>query len=189
MAETRLFDPETRAIPYAEEGTGPAVVLIPGRGLEIGYLGPLAHSLASEDFRVVRIGGRAQTDAEPSLHELARDVVDVLDHIGVEHAWIGGHAFGGTVARTVTLDHHDRANGLLLLGVAESEPPALAAGLPVLVVQGAEDAVAPPAHGEALRAAAPGLVSVVTVEGGDHLFPATHVGATSWAIEDYLDWD
>jgi pimeloyl-ACP methyl ester carboxylesterase len=145
--------------------------------------------------------------------------VDVLDHLEVADAWVGGHAFGGTVARFVAIDHHDRVNGVLLLGVegtagsdaapdgddivrdkdveamqraareVTGELSALADGVPVLVIQGTEDAITPTANGELLRASAPGLVSVVAVEGGGHLFPATHVGATSWAIEDYLDWD
>ena len=67
--------------------------------------------------------------------------------------------------------------------------PPLAAGVPVLVIQGTDDAITPPANGDALQASAPELVSVVPVDGGGHMFPATHIGATSWAIEDYLDWD
>lgn len=219
MPDSLIFEPDGRAIPYEVEGDGPAVVLVPGQGLNIGYLGPLAHSVAQEDFRLIRIGARRPTDADVTLHDLAQDVVDVLDHLGVADAWVGGHAFGGTVARFVALDHHDRVNGVLLLGVegtAGSDGPddgtdiprdraleamqraarettgelsALADGVPVLIIQGTEDTITPTANGELLRAAAPGLVSVVAVEGGGHLFPATHVGATSWAIEDYLDWD
>jgi pimeloyl-ACP methyl ester carboxylesterase len=219
MADSQIFEPEGRAIAYAEEGTGPAVVLLPGQGLNINYLGPLAHSVASEDFRVVRIGARRPAGGAVTLHDLAQDVVDVLDHLGITDAWVGGHAFGGTVARFVALDHHDHVNGVLLLGVegtagvdaatdvagiardaqidamqrtareVTGELSALADGVPVLVVQGTDDEVTPASNGELLRAAAPGLVSVVAVEGGGHLFPATHVGATSWAIEDYLDWD
>jgi pimeloyl-ACP methyl ester carboxylesterase len=226
MTETRtvealVFEPDGRAIPYAVEGSGPAVVLIPAQGLNIGYLAALAHSVSMEDFRVARIGSRrAGGDAVASLHDLAQDVVDVMDHLGIDHAWVGGHAFGGSVARFVSLDHHDRANGVVLLGVeqadaapvradeiperfldagvsalqrsareAAGELPALAADVPVLIVQGTDDAITPPANGHALQSSAPGLVSVVAVEGAGHLFPATHVGATSWAIEDYLDWD
>lgn len=229
MTETQIFEPEGRAIPYADEGTtGPAVVLIPGRGLNISYLGPLAHALVEEDFRVVRIGPRhpsTASDATVSMHDLAQDVVDVMDHIGLEGAWIGGHAFGGSVARTVSLDHPGRVGGVLLLGVEgaeqtdelsaggsdipegardvevdamqraaqeaspEIEWSSLAPAVPVLVVQGAEDRLTPPANGERLQASAPDRVSVVSVEGAGHLFPVTHVGATAWPIEDYLDWD
>jgi pimeloyl-ACP methyl ester carboxylesterase len=230
MTDTQIFEPDGRAIPYADDGSsGPAVVLLPARGLNISYLGPLAHALVEEDFRIVRIGPRhpsTASDAAVSLHDLARDVVDVMDHIGLAGAWIGGHAFGGTVARTVSLDHPERVAGVLLLGVegaeqtdelaagADSEIPeqardaavdsmqraaqdaapevewsSLAPAVPVLVIQGSEDRLTPPVNGERLRESAPDRVSVVQVDGAGHLFPVTHVGATSWPIEDYLDWD
>ncbi|WP_396641709.1 alpha/beta fold hydrolase [Microbacterium sp.] len=194
MTETQIFEPDARAVPYAAEGEGPALVLIADRDSDIDALSSLAHSVSQEDFRVVRIGLRHSADKTDAVggaaRDLAQDVVDVMDHLGIEDAWVGGHAFGGSVARRVSLDHHARVNGVLLLGVEAADvAPPLADGLPVLVVQGTEDDVTPPANGEALQASAPGLVSVVPVEGGGHLFPTTHVGATSWAIEDYLDWD
>ncbi|GAA1958559.1 alpha/beta fold hydrolase [Microbacterium deminutum] len=215
MTDPQIFEPEGRAIPYAVEGHGPAVVLIPAHGLNISYLGALAHSVAMADFRVIRIGSRRPSGDRASMDHLAQDVIDVMDHLEIDHAWVGGHAFGGSVARTVAIDHHDRVNGVLLLGVegtdqatvaevpsevrdAEVEhfqraawevPGALAEGLPVLVIQGTEDDVTPTANGVALRDSAPDRVSVVSVDGGGHLFPTTHMGATSWAIEDYLDWD
>ncbi|WP_066038708.1 alpha/beta fold hydrolase [Herbiconiux solani] len=187
MTDTLIFDADGRGIAYAEEGSGPALVLLPEKGSEIGYLGALAHSVSAEDFRVIRMGSRA---GDASLSELAQDVVDLLDALDVKDAWIGGHGFGGSIARIVAIEHHDRVNGVILFGVESGENlPALAEGLPVLVIQGTEDDANPPANGEALRDSAPGLVSVVPIEGGGHDFPAAHVGETSWAIEDYLDWD
>jgi pimeloyl-ACP methyl ester carboxylesterase len=163
----------------AEEGAGPAVVLVPEQGEGIASLAGLAHSIAGEDFRVVRIAA-----------ESAGDVVSALDGLGVTDAWIGGHGFGGSVARAVALEHHDRVNGVILLGVEAADTlPELAGGIPVLVIQGADDDVTPPANGEALKQSAPGLVSVVTIDGAGHGFPASHAGETAWAIEDYLDWD
>ncbi|WP_029144545.1 alpha/beta fold hydrolase [Microbacterium luticocti] len=229
MTDAQIFEPDDRRIPFADEGEGPgAVVLLPGRGLNISYLSALAAALAEAGHRVVRVGSRHPSSAvQPAvtLHDLAEDVVDVMAHLGLDDAWIGGHGFGGAVARTLSVDHTDRVNGVLLLGVeepaedaaareaADSEVPASARDgeidamqqaaldatpladwtmpasvVPVLVIQGADDRITPPANGERLRAAAPERVSVVTVEGG-HLFPATHAGAASWAIEDYLDWD
>jgi len=229
LAETQIFEPDGRAIPYVDErADGPALVLLPGRGLNISYLGPLTHALAEEDFHVVRIGPRhprAAADRVVSMHDLAQDVVDVMEHLGLASAWVGGHAFGGSVARMVSLDHAGRVNGVLLLGVEGavstdelesdvSEIPAqardaevesmqraaleatpelewssLAPAVPVLVVQGTEDRMTPPSNGEELRASAPDRVSVARVESAGHLFPVTHVGATAWPIEDYLDWD
>lgn len=124
ITERQIFEPDGRAIPYADEGAGPALVLLPARGLDITYLGTLASVLVEEDFRVVQIGARTARGEAITMHDLAQDVVDVMDQLGIDHAWIGGHAFGGAVARAVALDHHDRVNGVLLLGVetAEAEP-------------------------------------------------------------------
>lgn len=226
ITEREIFEPDGRAIPYSDEGAGPALVLLPARGLDITYLGTLASVLVEEDFRVVQVGSRRSADGPITMHDLAQDVVDVMDRLGIDHAWIGGHAFGGAVARTVALDHHDRANGVLLLGVEAATPEsasdptpeheflarardaaidamqaaALAAtpeaewatvapGLPALIIQGSDDAITPTANGEQLQASAPDRASVVSIDGGGHLFLSTHAGHTAAVIEDYLDWD
>ena len=129
MADIETFEPDGRAIPYAEDRrNGPSLVLVPGQGLNIGYLGPLAEALAEEDFHVVRIGSRLpQSGAEPTMHDLAEDVIDVMDHLDLAFPWVGGHGFGGSVARIASIDHPGRFGGLLLLGAASFFT---AAGLP-----------------------------------------------------------
>lgn len=229
MPPTQTFEPDGRAVPYVDDGHGPGLVLLPGLGLSVGSLGTLATSLVHADFRVVRIGTRrpaAGHDIAVSLHDLAQDAVDVMDHVGLTDAWIGGHAFGGAVARAVSHDHVERVDGVLLLGVeaaacdetpgqdadasellehlrdpevaglqraALATTPAAewampAPGVPVLALQGTADRITPESNGTALQSAAPDRVSVVAIAGG-HWFPVTHAGQTSWAIEDYLDWD
>ncbi len=118
--ERQTFEPDGRAVSYIDEGSGPTVVLLPAAGLDFAYLGTLASILVEEDFRVVRIGTRQGVAA--TMHDLAQDIVDVLDALGVASAWIGGHAFGGALARTVALDHHDHVDGILLLGVDDGAP-------------------------------------------------------------------
>ncbi|MCS5712976.1 alpha/beta hydrolase [Herbiconiux sp. CPCC 205716] len=185
MADIQILEAGGRSIPVVDEGVGPAVVILTEQGEGVDYLDALAHVLVEEDFRIVRVGTVA-SDARSGVD----NVTAVLDHLAIADAWVGGHGFGGTVARHLAHDQHERVNGVLLFGVeAGDDLPAPVEGMPVLVIQGDADEVNPPANGEALRAAAPGLVSVVPIEGGGHRFPATHVGATSWAIEDYLDWD
>ena len=184
-APLETFEPNGRAIAYVDEGAGPAVVLIPETGQDISSLGTLASILVEEDFRVIRL---AALDPGADRHELAATVVGIMDAAGVDHAWIGGHGFGGTAARTVPADHHDRVNGVLLLAPEPADIP-LAADIPVLVIHGTADEVTPLSESERLVASAPALASLKQVEGGGHLFPATHPGETSWFIEDYLDWD
>jgi hypothetical protein len=57
-------------------------------GLDFAYFGALASILVEEDFRVVRIATRRSTAT--TLHELAQDVVDVLEHLGISEAGSAG---------------------------------------------------------------------------------------------------
>jgi pimeloyl-ACP methyl ester carboxylesterase len=187
VSDIEIFEPEGRAIPYSVEGDGPVgLVLIPEAGLESAALAVVAHYLAEEaGFHVVRVGVRF--DAE-SAEDRAEDVLAVIDHIGLEHTWVGGHGAGGRVARVFAAAHTDRVNGLLLLGVDDADI-ALAPVIPVLIVQGTDDEVTPPANGERLQATATERASIKTVSGAGHLFPMTHPIATAVIIEEYLDWD
>lgn len=187
MTQLEIFEPDGRAVPYLDDGDGPALVLLSERGADGNGLGTLTSILVETGFRIVRIGFRAQAD-DATLQDLAQDVVDVIDHLGIRDTWMGGHAFGGTVARLVAVDHHDRVNGVLLLGVEDADVP-LAPNMPVLIVQGTADETTPAANGERLQASAPGLVSVKALEGAGHMFPMTHAGQTAEIIEEYLDWD
>lgn len=188
MTELSIFEPDDRAIPYADAGEGPALVLIPGRGSEGGALGTVQEILVEEGFRVLRVAARRDAGDDEALNDRADDVLAVMDHVGLEDAWIGGHGFGGTVARAFAAAHTDRANGLVLLGVEESDIP-LAPLIPVLLVQGTDDDVTPPANGEALRATAPERTSIELMQGAGHLFPATHPLETAEVIGEYIDWD
>lgn len=125
MAQRQIFEPDGRAVPYIDDGEGPSLVLIPDRGLDIAYLEVLARILTDQGFHVVRIGARrvsGESASAPTMHDLAQDVIDVMDEIDLAHSWIGGHGFGGAVARTVALDHTDRTNGILLLSVDGASP-------------------------------------------------------------------
>ncbi|QKJ19080.1 alpha/beta fold hydrolase [Microbacterium hominis] len=175
------------AVPYVEEGDGPvALVLLPEHDLSTDALGVVSHYLAEEaGFRIVRVGPRSESE---SLAARVEDIIAVLDRIGLERAWIGGHAEGGTVARAFVAAHGDRTNGLLLLGVEDADI-ALAPVIPVLIIQGSDDEVTPPAHGTALQQTAPERVTVRSIDGGGHLFPMTDPVETAVFIEEYLDWD
>ncbi|WP_404433668.1 alpha/beta hydrolase [Microbacterium lacus] len=187
MTDIQIFEPEGRAIPYAVEGDGPVgLVLLIESTLESGDLAVVAHYLAEEaGFHIVRIGSR---DGAQNAAGRSEDALAVIDHVGLDHTWIGGHGAAGTAARVFAASHSDRVNGLLLLSVEESDV-ALAPLIPVLIVQGTADDVTPAANGEALQATAPTRASIKTVTGGGHDFPATHPIETAVIIEEYLDWD
>ena len=188
MTDTQIFEPDGRAIPFVDEGDGPVkLVLIQEHGLAADVLVVVGHYLAEEaGFHVVRVGHRAGAE-EVSFEERVADALAVIDHVGLEDTWFGGHGFGGTVARALVAAHPDRANGLLLLGVEEADielPPAI----PVLIIQGTDDVTTPVANAERLQASVPDRASIKSVD-GDHLFPMTHPIETAVVIEEYLDWD
>ncbi|MFD5215636.1 alpha/beta fold hydrolase [Microbacterium sp. NPDC058345] len=187
MTQQSIFNHEGRAVPYIVEGEGPiGLVLIAAAALDTDPLGVVAHYLAEEaGFHVVRIGADTTSG---DREERASDALAVMDHLGFADAWIGGYGSGGTIARTLTGTHPERANGLLLLGV-EEDGTSLAPMIPVLVIQGSDDAALPPENGERLRATAPERTSVKTIAGADHRFPVTHLMDTAVTIEEYLDWD
>ncbi|UTT51807.1 alpha/beta fold hydrolase [Microbacterium maritypicum] len=191
MTDTQIFEPDGRAIPFVDEGDGPVkLVLIQERDLAADVLGVVSHYLAEEaGFHVLRIGHRAEAKREEvSLDDRVEDALAVIDHVGLGDTWVGGHGFGGTVARAFALAHADRVNGLALLAVEESDIP-LAPVMPVLIIQGTKDIDAPFANGEQLQSTAPERASVKSIDGADHLFPMTHPIETAVVIEEYLDWD
>ena len=81
-APLQTFEPDGRAIAYIDEGTGPAVILIPETGQDIASLGTLASILIEEDFRVLRL---APLDVTADMSGLAQAVVDIMDAVGLEH--------------------------------------------------------------------------------------------------------
>lgn len=190
MTDTQIFEPDGRAVPYVDEGDGPVkLVLIQEHGLPADVLGVVAHYLAEEaGFHVLRIGYRGDESADVSLDDRVDDALAVIDHVGLQDTWIGGHGFGGTVARALAAAHHHRVNGLLLLGVEERDIP-VAPVIPVLIIQGSDDSTTPPANGERLHITVPERASVKSIAGADHLFPMTHPIETAVDIEEYLDWD
>jgi len=124
MTDTQIFEPDGRAIPFVDEGDGPVkLVLIQERDVAADVLGVVAHYLAEEaGFHVLRIGHRADVKGDdPSLEDRVEDALAVIDHVGLGDTWIGGHGFGGTVARAFAVAHADRVNGLALLGVEEND--------------------------------------------------------------------
>jgi lipase len=76
------------------------------------HLAP-SRSLVGVDLR--GRGDSEKPDAGYGLEAHARDVVRVLDHLGLESGVICGHSMGGFVALKTALSHPDRVRALVLL--------------------------------------------------------------------------
>jgi len=108
------------------EGAGPAVVMLPSSGRDGAEdFDVVAARIAAAGFKVLRpqprgIMGSRGPMTSVSLHELAGDVVMVIDRLGDGHAVIVGHAFGHFVARMAAVDHPAAVRGVVLAAAAAS---------------------------------------------------------------------
>ena len=84
-------------------GAGPAVVLVPGFGLDHRLWDRQARVLAGLGHRVVCVSQRGHGRSDKPLHgydidRLATDLATALERLGVHDAALVGHSFGGQVA-------------------------------------------------------------------------------------------
>ena len=87
MTQTRIFEPDGRAVPFVDQGEGPALVLLPGRGLELAYLGILANMLADEGFHVLRVGTRRPAAVTPRQNRYLGHPSSPLDVVSRNSLW------------------------------------------------------------------------------------------------------
>lgn len=108
------------------EGIGPAVVMLPSSGRDGGEdFDVVAARLAAAGYTVLRPQPRGMMGSKGpmtgvSLHQLADDVVMVIDRLGNGRAVIIGHAFGHFVARMAAVDHPQAVRGVVLAAAASS---------------------------------------------------------------------
>ncbi len=107
-------------IEYFDQGQGDAFVLLSGRGLDVGYLAPLAKSLSEAGFRAIRINRRGAGNSKGDLsdityHTHAADIKGVLDHLGISRAHILGHAVGNRIARIFDADFPQATQSVVLM--------------------------------------------------------------------------
>jgi len=128
------------AIHYAVRGRGPALLLLPGLGLDLTVFDELADRL---DGRFTCLGvdhrGAGGSDAPPgpyAIADLAADAAAVLRAARIDGAVVLGHSLGGFVAQELALAEPGLVRGLALVGTAATgardrldQSPAAAAAL------------------------------------------------------------
>ena len=114
-------------VAYASIGSGPeAIVVIPGfiSHIEIGWEQPdirdflqalaRTHTVLVFDRRGVGLSERL--GANCSAEAAVADVLSILDHAGIQRAWLFGSSEGGPIALRLAADHADRVRGVMLIG-------------------------------------------------------------------------
>lgn len=100
-----------------ERGTGPAFIFIPGLvGLLNAWEFQVEHF--SQRFRCISFDHRGTGDSDKptsvnqidsySTQAISRDVIALMDTLGVERAHVAGTSTGGCVLQNLAIDHPDR---------------------------------------------------------------------------------
>jgi pimeloyl-ACP methyl ester carboxylesterase len=105
---------------YEEHGEGPPLILLHG-GMGSGEDWVNQVDAFSEGFRVIVPDSRGQgstTDGEvPLTYELmAEDTIRLMDHLGIEAAYVAGFSDGGNIGLYLAIRYPDRVRAAAILG-------------------------------------------------------------------------
>jgi pimeloyl-ACP methyl ester carboxylesterase len=105
---------------YQTRGTGPDVILAHGitscvAQWYVEILPALARNYRVTAYDLRGHGLTDMTESGYTSEALARDLLALVDHLGIEHACVIGHSFGGTLAVHAALLQPERFRGLVLL--------------------------------------------------------------------------
>jgi pimeloyl-ACP methyl ester carboxylesterase len=117
------------SLAWEEAGAGPPLLCLPGLTRNAADFDDLAAALGGR-CRLVRLTlrGRGASDRDPDWRNYnifveARDVVELLDHIGLERVTIVGTSRGGLVAMALAATARPRLSGVLLNDVGPELAP------------------------------------------------------------------
>lgn len=115
-------------IEYADQGTGPAICILPSLARSGRDYDVVAALLQNDGFRVIRpeprgIGQSQGPMHELSLHDFAADVAAVLDQENTGPLVVVGHAWGSQPARTLAADRPDLVCGVVMAAASAGKLP------------------------------------------------------------------
>jgi pimeloyl-ACP methyl ester carboxylesterase len=101
----------------------PPLVLLHGLSANAHCFSGLIAAGLGESFRIVApdLRGRGKTDKPAvgySIPDHVRDVLDLLDLLGLERVVLAGHSFGGYVAIYIAAKHPERVEKLIIIDAA-----------------------------------------------------------------------
>ena len=122
-----LSRPGRPSIAYRADGEGEPLVMVHGVGGDGGMWDGVAAALPPR-FRRIRLdlsghGGSGPLTAPCTVQDLARDVTDVMDALGVGAAAIAGFSLGGLIAQALALESPARVTKLALVATVAGRTP------------------------------------------------------------------
>lgn len=105
-------------------GQGEPLVLIHGLFGSYENLGMIARQLA-DSFKIINVDlrnhGKSAHLPTMNYQEMAEDVLETLDALGIESAFVLGHSMGGKVAMQIALTAQHRVKKLILADISPVE--------------------------------------------------------------------
>ena len=175
---------------FIETGEGPPVILLHAFPMDSALWAAQRRPLAQAGYRVITpdlpgFGGSAVREAEPALDRMADAVADLMDHLGLQSATIGGLSMGGYVTMAMLRRHASRLSAIILADTkAGADAPEAAANRRAMAaaVEAAgstvvvAEAMLPNLLGATTRASRPEVVGAVT-----RWIGAQPAAAVAWA--------
>jgi len=103
---------------YETHGEGVPLLLVPGLGGVGNYWGPQIGPF-SERFKVIvhdhrGTGQSTRSETAYSVDQMTRDLLNLMDTLGIERAHLVGHSTGGAIGQTMAIERPDRIDKLVL---------------------------------------------------------------------------
>ena len=106
---------------YRIKGEGEPIILLHGLFGSLDNLGSLARAL-SESYEVISVDmrnhGRSPHSSSMKYTVLATDVIELMDDLSINKAYLFGHSMGGKTAMQVALNYPDRVKKLCVADIA-----------------------------------------------------------------------
>lgn len=117
---------ESKPLTHRVEGQGEPVLLLNGGLMSIAAWEPIAAALA-ERYQVIRCDLRGQLlspgEPEPKLEPHVADVVELLDHLGVDRVHLAGTSYGSFVAIELAALHPRRVASVAVIAGTDRITP------------------------------------------------------------------
>jgi pimeloyl-ACP methyl ester carboxylesterase len=109
---------------YVEyEGDGPVLLLMHGLTANARAFDGIIAAGLSKSFRIISpdLRGRGKTD-HPAFHytfeDHAKDIIGLMDHLGLQKVLLGGHSYGGLLSFYMGATYAQRVEKLVILDAA-----------------------------------------------------------------------
>ncbi len=109
-------------------GDGPTLVLMHGLTANAHAFDGLMAAGLQKEFRIISVDlrGRGLSDQPEegyTIPDHARDIIGLLDFLGIQEALIGGHSFGGLLTFYLATQYADRVKKVILMDAAARMHP------------------------------------------------------------------